>query len=167
MTTLHPYNRSPIIQSSLGPGEWRLISIQCLEAGQQWYCTQLRQARSLAEMLSRILTSDCTVVLQLCGTELTRRQWQPVLPFILDRRTQTRWRRPQRYAGPISYGEVLDAYAGRGEQFTPNEKRRTYLKLQALVGPEHYLDLVPLPEYVFIRRTELPPRRAWKKAQAS
>jgi hypothetical protein len=141
------------------------------EPQQVWYLTCKRRAIVLANAFSRIISPEHDVVVDavttvpalsgLNGGPFT----QPPTPYVVDRKTQTRWRKPQPFQGYLNTTREVYRVEGRGHLFTPAEKRKTYVRtLQRYIDRRFYIDLAPLTDLVMLNRTELPLGR-WLQSQ--
>jgi hypothetical protein len=143
--------------------DWKLYAVGCPPLDQLWYMTSISRARTIASSMSCIIPSPYSVTIHEVGTELPHPQTQPPEPVILDRTTQTRWRRPSPYDGQKSM-LLLDTYDAHGEQYTPLQKQRSYRTLQQYIAPEYWALLSPLAQFRVAPRTDLTPGRAFKAA---
>jgi hypothetical protein len=125
--------------------DWKLYAVGCPPLDQLWYMTSISRARTIASSMSCIIPSPYSVTIHEVGTELPHPQTQPPEPVILDRTTQTRWRRPSPYDGQKSM-LLLDTYDAHGEQYTPLQKQRSYRTLQQYIAPEYWALLSPLAQ---------------------
>ena len=131
---------------------------------QQWFLTCKRKAITLANSFCRIVSPESDVVVEEVTTEppVIGLNGGPIqikhpLPFIPDRQTQTRWKRPRPCDGKVIPCREIYREAGRGHLFTPAEKRKTYTRsLQYRIQREHYVHLAPLIDLVLLNRTDLP-----------
>jgi hypothetical protein len=139
----------------------RLVAVSCPQLDQLWLTKNLKRARAVASLISRIAPLEFTVKLQQIDTDLPRQYISSPLPVIIDRRLQ-RGKHTQPYTGPV-HVSTLDVYEGRGQQFTPLEKQRTFLFLKQQIKPEYWVMLGPVGAMLNLPRSELPPRRAMKK----
>jgi hypothetical protein len=139
----------------------RLVAVSCTQLDQLWFTTNLKRARAVASLISRIAPVEYEVLLLEVETDLPRQYISSPLPIIIDRRQQ-RGKHAQPYTGAKSY-TTLDTYEGRGQQFTPAEKARSFLFLKQQIKPEYWVLLGPIGALLNVPRSELPPRRAMKK----
>jgi hypothetical protein len=138
---------------------------------QLWYSSCKRRIIRFAHAMGRIISPEHDIVVEEVTTDPPLiglnggPAVQPLLPFVIDRQTQTRRKRPEAFQGTITPTKEVHCEAGRGHMFTPAEKRKTYQRtLQYHVKREHYMALAPLIDLVFLNRTELPMGR-WLQSQ--
>jgi hypothetical protein len=139
----------------------RICAVRQDELEQLWFSTNIKRARAVASLLARIAPVEMPVELQLVATELPRTYQPRPTPALIDPRSSF-GKSNLPYSGPMSF-KAVDTYEGRGQQFTPAEKARTFLNLKAHISAEYWGLLLPVGAMLRLPRTELPPNRAMKQ----
>ena len=119
------------------------------------YGSAKKRSGNLMMSLSRLIPPDSIIALARVENVIGR-HFVPWSTVIYDRSRFTRYQKSFFYSGPPPATiETLDQMSGRAHQFTPKEKRKTYMRVLERYPYLEPMDLTPLMDYVFMTRSEL------------